>query len=112
MRLPGPERRPDQMREAGLEGVRTTHMSQFKPNGSPTSIGDSPSVSDGAVNGASLANVVSLHIEGRRQQALQEIERVLEGGQLTAEVYSAKAHIQYELELYDSAAITYEAMLV
>src|SRR5205807_10040048 len=78
-------------------------MSQFKPNGAP--------VNTARPNPASLAKVVSLHIEGKRKEALEEIERVLRSGQPTPEGYCARAHIQFELELYDAAAKSYEQLL-
>ena len=49
---------------------------------------------------ASLAKAVSLHMEGNLEDALAEINRVLETGEGTLEIYSAKAQIQFELEMY------------
>jgi len=60
---------------------------------------------------ASLAKGVSLHMEGKLDAALQEINRALEGGDESPEVYLAKAQIQFELEQYQDAAKSYAKLL-
>src|SRR5580700_8626449 len=60
---------------------------------------------------ASLAKAVSLHMEGNLEDALAEINRVLETGEGTLEIYSAKAQIQFELEMYEEAAQSYAKLL-
>src|SRR5258707_13090999 len=72
---------------------------------------DSNDAADAAKPPATLAKAVSLHIEGKLKDALVEINRVIESGDVTAEPYSAKAHILYQLEQYEDAAKTYAKLL-
>ncbi len=53
----------------------------------------------------------SLHLEGKRKEALRELNTAIENGEETAEVFAAKGHIQFELEQYDDAVKTYEKLL-
>jgi len=67
---------------------------------------------NGGANGQSgsasaLAKAVSLHLEGKRKEALQELKGAISSGGDSAEVYSAIGHIQFELEQYDDAAKSY-----
>ncbi|MGD0136357.1 MAG: hypothetical protein ABSE57_30315, partial [Bryobacteraceae bacterium] len=73
----------------------------------PNSRTSSPSTA----KAASLAKAVSLHMEGKLDEALAEINRVLETGEGTLEIYSAKAQIQFELEMYEEAAQSYAKLL-
>ena len=46
-----------------------------------------------------VAKAVGLHLEGKRQEALDELKRAVESGDdESPEVYSAKGHLEYELE--------------
>ena len=58
-----------------------------------------------------LARAVSLHLEGKRKEALRELNTAIENGEETAEMLAAKGHIQFELEQYDDAIKTYEKLL-
>src|SRR5580658_10607755 len=58
-----------------------------------------------------LARSVSLHLEGKRKEALRELNTAIEGGEESAEIFAAKGHIQFELEQYDDAIKTYEKLL-
>src|SRR5438270_5744311 len=58
-----------------------------------------------------LARSVSLHLEGKRKEALRELNTAIEGGEETAEVFAAKGHVQFELEQYEDAIKTYERLL-
>src|SRR5579863_7208887 len=58
-----------------------------------------------------LARSVSLHLEGKRKEALRELNTAIEAGEETAEVFAAKGHIQFELEQYEDAIKTYEKLL-
>ena len=58
-----------------------------------------------------LAKAVSLHLEGKRPEALKELNGAIENGDQSAEVFAAKGHIQFELEQYDDAVRTYEKLL-
>ena len=60
---------------------------------------------------ASLARAVSLHLEGKRKEALRELNTAIENGEQSADIYAAKGHIQFELEQYDDAIKTYEKLL-
>ena len=58
-----------------------------------------------------LARSVSLHLEGKRKEALRELNSAIESGEESPEVFAAKGHIQFELEQYDDAIKTYERLL-
>src|SRR5579864_611828 len=58
-----------------------------------------------------LAKSVSLHLEGKRKEALKELNTAIEAGEETTEVFAAKGHIQFELEQYEDAVKTYEKLL-
>src|SRR5580693_10812289 len=58
-----------------------------------------------------LARSVSLHLEGKRKEALRELNSAIEAGEETTEVFAAKGHIQFELEQYDDAIKTYDRLL-
>src|SRR5207245_104768 len=64
-----------------------------------------------AAKPASLARAVSLHLEGKLPEALDEINRTLQNGEGPFETYSAKAQIQFELGLFDDASKTYAKVL-
>ena len=63
------------------------------------------------VASAALAKAVSLHLDGKFAEALQEINGALATGTGTPRLYSAKAHIQYELQQYEEAARSYQKVL-
>ena len=50
-------------------------------------------------------------MEGRLTEALDEINRALDTGAPTLEISSAKAQIQFELEMYEDAAQSYAKLL-
>ena len=58
-----------------------------------------------------LARAVSLHLEGKHKEALKELNTALENGEESAEIYSAKGHLQFELEQYEDAIKSYEKLL-
>src|ERR1700732_736860 len=60
---------------------------------------------------AAFAKAVTLHLDGKYAEALQEINRAVGAGNGTPQLYSAKAHIQYELQQYDEAARSYHKVL-
>ncbi len=66
---------------------------------------------NGKAASPALARSVALHLEGKRKEALKEINTAIENGEESAEVLSAKGHIQFELEQYDDAVKTYERLL-
>lgn len=76
-------------------------MSQTKSRTSPPEPAKTPS----------LARAVSLHMEGKLVEALDEVNRALESGEGALETFSAKAQIQFELEMYEDAAQSYAKLL-
>ena len=69
---------------------------------------------NGGANGSgtsALAKAVSLHLEGKRQEALQELKGAMSHAGETAEFCSAMGHIQFELEQYEDAAKSYTKLL-
>src|SRR5580704_13335181 len=67
--------------------------------------------SNGQGASPALARAVSLHLEGKRKDALRELNTAIEAGEESPEIYAAKGHIQFELEQYDDAVKTYERLL-
>src|ERR1700683_1121391 len=66
---------------------------------------------NGKVVSPALGRSVALHLEGKRKEALRELNAAIENGEETAEVFAAKGHVQFELEQYDDALKTYEKLL-
>src|SRR5215470_11818226 len=66
---------------------------------------------NGTAVSPALARSVSLHLEGKRKEALRELNIAIENGEDSAEVFAAKGHIQFELEQYEEAIKTYERLL-
>ena len=70
---------------------------------------------DAPVNGKAgspaLARSVALHLEGKRKEALREINTAIENGEESAEILAAKGHVQFELEQFDDAVKTYEKLI-
>jgi tetratricopeptide (TPR) repeat protein len=58
-----------------------------------------------------LARAVSLHLEGKHKDALKELNTALENGEESAEIYSAKGHLQFELEQFEDSVKSYEKLL-
>src|ERR1700676_583868 len=58
-----------------------------------------------------FAKAVSLHLDGKFAEALAEITRVLDLGNATPQLYSAKAHIEFEMQQYGDAARDYQKVL-
>ena len=61
--------------------------------------------------GTALARAVALHLEGKGREALKELDRAVESGDPAREVYAAKGHIQFELEMFDDSVKSYESLL-
>src|SRR4051794_34928726 len=82
------------------------------PKAGPTA-GTNGSANGGTNGGGSsaLAKAVSLHLEGKRQEALQELKGAVSHTGETAEFCSAMGHIQFELEQYEDAAKSYIKLL-
>src|ERR1700738_3178800 len=65
---------------------------------------------NGQGNGT-LARAVALHLEGKPNEALAEIERGAAAGEDGPDLLAAKAQIEYELELFDRAGSSYDKLL-
>src|SRR5438128_272583 len=60
---------------------------------------------------ASLARAVAMHLEGKRQEALVELNQAIQAGEESTEVHSAKGHLLYELNQYEEAVRSYQRLL-
>src|ERR671928_1588044 len=58
-----------------------------------------------------FARAVSLHLDGRGDEALVELERALRGGDKRAEIYSAIGYIHYERKQYEEATGAYRRLI-
>src|SRR6185295_5574238 len=58
-----------------------------------------------------FARAVSLHLDGRGDEALVELERALRGGEKRAEIYSAIGYIHYERKQFEEATAAYRRLL-
>jgi len=58
-----------------------------------------------------LAKAVSLHLDGKPAEALEELYAAIERGDKDAEVYSALGHIHFQLEQFDDACNSYWKLL-
>src|SRR5712671_1123395 len=58
-----------------------------------------------------FARAVSLHLDGRGDETLVELERALRGGEKRAEIYSAIGYIHYERKQFDEATAAYRRLI-
>jgi tetratricopeptide (TPR) repeat protein len=58
-----------------------------------------------------LARAVALHLSGKREEALEQLQRAAAGGQASAEIYRAMGHIEFELGRFEASAKSYRALL-
>src|ERR1700686_5936884 len=72
---------------------------------------DTPVRDNGKTASSVLARSVALHLEGKRKEALRELNTAIESGEESVEILAAKGHVQFELEQYDDAVKTYEKLL-
>jgi hypothetical protein len=75
------------IRSVKAPSPRQTDLEVLDRDGGPT-----------PARGGFLARAVSLHLAGRRDEALQQLQRALAGNEASPEVYRAMGHIQFELE--------------
>src|SRR5215472_16046258 len=54
-----------------------------------------------------LSKAVSLHLEGKLESAAKMLSRAIESGEREPSLYSALAHIQYEMRDFEAAVQTY-----
>ena len=67
--------------------------------------------SEGSKASRSVARAVSLHLEGKLEEALKELHRATSRGEKNAEIYSAMGHIQCELGQYEGGVESYREFL-
>src|SRR5262249_13683709 len=63
-----------------------------------------------AGGGDYLARAVSLHLAGRREEALKQLQRAVSSSAGSPEIYRAMAHIQFEVGDYQEAAKSYRLL--
>src|ERR1051325_1459865 len=59
----------------------------------------------------SLSKAVSLHLEGKLDEAMRELRRTIEAGERHPALYSALGHVQYEVQEYAEAVNSYAQLL-
>src|ERR1051325_7232380 len=67
--------------------------------------------SDNSKASRSVARAVSMHLEGKLEDALKELHRATSKGEKSAEVYWAMGHIQCELGQFDGGVESYREFL-
>ena len=77
----------------------------MKENGNGKTAGKS------RTNSGALAKSVSLHLEGKRKEALDVLTQAIAAGESSNELHAASALIEYELGLFEEAAASYEKLL-
>src|SRR5689334_3949932 len=63
-----------------------------------------------AETGDYLARAVGLHLAGKREEALKQLQRAVTANEASAEIYRAMAHIQFEMGSYQDAAKSYKLL--
>src|SRR5215471_10672272 len=58
-----------------------------------------------------LARAVTLHLAGKREEALKNLQRAVTNNEGSAEIYRAMGHIQFELGAFDDAAKSYRILV-
>ena len=56
---------------------------------------------------AFLARAVSLHLAGKRDEALQQLQRAIQSGEASPEIHRAMGHILFEQGKHEEAAAAY-----
>ena len=57
-----------------------------------------------------LARAVALHLAGKRDEALKQLQRAIAANEASPEIYRAMGHIQFELGDHKEAAKSYRAL--
>src|SRR5579859_6849635 len=60
---------------------------------------------------ASLVKAIVLHMEGKIEEAIKELQRGVKAGEKTADVYAGLGHLQFEAGRFDAAADAYREVL-
>ena len=86
---------------------RNAMANEFQPQGPAAmgSTGDPKAERRGASR--ALARAVSLHLDGKPQDALNELYSAVDSGEKDAEIYSALGHIHFQLDEFEEAATSY-----
>src|SRR5450432_3196869 len=58
-----------------------------------------------------LARAVTLHLAGKREDALKQLQRAIAANEGSAEIYRAMGHIQFELGNFEEAAKSYRILV-
>src|SRR5215471_3651044 len=58
-----------------------------------------------------LARAVTLHLAGKREEALKQLQRAIAANEASAEIYRAMGHIQFELGSFEEAAKSYRILV-
>src|ERR1700704_2935270 len=64
----------------------------------------------GAGSQTHLARAVTMHLAGKREDALKQLQRAIAANEASAEIYRAMGHIQFELGNFDEAAKSYRIL--
>src|SRR5581483_9471855 len=64
-----------------------------------------------AGGGDFLARAVALHLAGKREEALKQLQRAIGAGDSSPEIHRAMGHIQFEMGDYKEAAKTYRLLV-
>src|SRR5450755_4841862 len=65
----------------------------------------------GAGSQSHLARAVTLHLAGKREEALKQLQRAIAANEVSAEIYRAMGHIQFELNSFEDAAKSYRILV-
>jgi len=82
--------------------IRTTKVQAMRP--------PDPELSEKTTGPGYLARAVSLHLAGKREEALAQLQRAIAANQASAEIYRAMAHIQFEMGDFKEAGKTYRIL--
>src|SRR5262249_20312035 len=58
-----------------------------------------------------LARAVTLHLAGKREDALRQLQRAIAANEASAEIYRAMGHIHFELGSFEEAAKSYRTLV-
>ena len=64
-----------------------------------------------AAPGQLFGQAVALHLDGKAEEALAQIERALEAGEQQSEVYAAAGYLRYEHKQFEEAAAAYRKLV-
>ena len=75
---------------------------------SPTDGGEKNGMA--ATSSGFLARAVTLHLAGKREEALKQLQRAVDADEASPEIYRAMGHIQFELNAFREAAQGYRSL--